>query len=60
MTNLDRYMEALREKMQESYLDNDKEQALALSRQLDRLIMLKQREREEGDISVSLTLETNA
>lgn len=53
MTNLDVYMEALREQMQERYFAGDHNEALALSLRLDKLIALKQRERECGTMIVS-------
>jgi predicted amidophosphoribosyltransferase len=52
MTNLDVYMEALRDEMQQRYFDGDILEALALSRRLDQIIALKQRERESGSVIV--------
>lgn len=54
MTNLDAYMEALREQMQDRYICGDKSEALALSRRLDKLIALKQREYGYGKTIVSM------
>jgi hypothetical protein len=47
-------MEALREKMQQSYFEGNTTRALELSRRLDRLIALKQRERECGRMIVPM------
>ena len=52
MTNLDTYMETLRDEMQQRYFEGDLLEALALSRRLDELIALKQREREPGGVVV--------
>lgn len=54
MTNLDAYMEALREEMQQNYFEGNTQKALELSRRLDRLIALKQRERGCGQVAVPL------
>lgn len=59
MTNIDAYMEALREQMQQQYFSGDKAKALILSRRLDQLIALKQRERERGMIIVRRTAQSN-
>lgn len=44
MTNLDARMGRMREEMEERYLRGDKDGALEISRRLDRLIALAQRE----------------
>jgi len=45
-------METLRDEMQQRYFEGDLLEALALSRRLDELIALKQREREPGGVVV--------
>ena len=54
MTNLDIFMETLRDEMQQRYFDGDIQEALALSRRLDQIITLKQRERESGSVIVPM------
>ena len=54
MTNLDMYMESLRDEMQKRYFEGDLTEALALSRRLDQIIALKQREKERGSVIVSM------
>mgnify|MGYP000035903132 FL=1 len=44
MFNLEERIEELRDKMQTSYLSGEHDEALALSRELDKLIALRQRE----------------
>ena len=55
MTNLDIYMETLRDKMQQRYFEGDIQEALVLSRRLDQIIAMKQREREHGGVIVPVS-----
>lgn len=44
MFNLEERIEELRDKMQTSYLSGEHDEALAISRELDKLIAMRQRE----------------
>ena len=54
MTNLDTYMEKLRDEMQQRYFEGDIAEALVLSRRLDQIIAMKQREGERGSVIVRM------
>ncbi len=51
MTNLDMRMEELRQQLENKYARGDKESALEISRRLDRLIAIAQREGAFGQVN---------